>query len=315
MYIHSLSEYVPEKIVDNKYFGERAGRPSQWYERLTGMKERRRAQVGENTNTMALAAVARLVETHPGALDDVDLIVGGSYTPWDTIATIAHVVQRKFNLRKARALFISSACTSFLNAVELTAAYFESGRAKKALLVVSEHNSLYSSDDDPTSGHLWGDAAAAAVLTKDRGSDAFMSVDDVMTEGLGCVGFGPDGIHCSPRGGGLSMPQAKDVFAHACVSMENSARQILERNGLRADQMRLLIAHQANGRILEHVAERLELAGDRVANTLQTLGNTGCASIPITLFRHRHLLKQGDRVLFAAFGGGYSTGAALARVQ
>ena len=315
MYIHALSEYVPESIVDNNYFGERTGRSSQWYERLTGMKERRRAQVGENTNTMALAAVARLVETHPGALDDVDLIVGGSYTPWDTIATIAHVVQRKFNLRKARSLFISSACVSFLNAIELIAAYFESGRAKKALLVVSEHNSLYSCDDDPMSGHLWGDAAAALVLTKERGPDAFMSVNDVMTEGLGHVGLGPESLHCTPHNGGLVMTQGKDVFEHACVAMESSARQILERNGLRTDEMRLLIAHQANGRILGHVASKLQLAEDQVANTLHTLGNTGCASIPITLFRHRHLLKQGDHVLFAAFGGGYSTGAALACVE
>lgn len=315
MYIHALSEYVPEKIVDNRYFGELAGRPSQWYERLTGMKERRRAGPGENTNTMALEAVARLVETHPGVLDGVDLIVGGSYTPWDTIATIAHVVQRKYNLHKARALFISSACTTFLNAVELAAAYFESGRANKALLVVSEHNSLYSSDEDPMSGHLWGDAAAAVVFAKEGGSAAFMRVDDVMTEGLGCVGLGPDGIHCAPHGGGLQMPHGKDVFEHACLSMESSARQILERNGLRTDDMRLLIAHQANGRILGHIADKLELAADQVANTLQTLGNTGCASIPLTLSRHRHLLKKGDRVLFAAFGGGYSTGAALARVE
>jgi 3-oxoacyl-[acyl-carrier-protein] synthase-3 len=192
---------------------------------------------------------------------------------------------------------------------------FRVGPREKALLVVSEHNSLYSRDDDPMSGHLWGDAAAAVVLTKDRGTDAFMSVNDVMTEGLGHIGLGPDGIHCAPHNGGLVMPQGKDVFEHACVAMENSARQMLERNGLRTDDMRLLIAHQANGRILGHVASKLELALEQVANTLQTLGNTGCASIPITLYRHRHLLKQGDHVLFAAFGGGYASGAALARVE
>jgi 3-oxoacyl-[acyl-carrier-protein] synthase III len=315
MYIYGLSEYLPERVVGNEYFGDRAGRAAKWYERLTGMRERRRAGPGENANTMAISAVARLAQEHPGSLEDVDLIVGGSYTPWDTIATIAHVVQRRFELRKARALFISSACSSFLNAIELAVAYFESGRAATALLVMSEHNSLYGSDDDPMSGHLWGDGAAAILISRSPRPGTFLRILEVTTAGLGCVGLGPEAIYCAPRGGGLVMPEGKDVFQHACQSMADATREILRRNGLAPEDMRLLIAHQANGRILGQIAQDLHLRADRVASTVETLGNTGCASIPITLHRHRHTLTKGDWLTLAAFGGGYSVGAALVRAE
>lgn len=315
MYIYGLSEYLPERVVGNDYFGERAGRAGKWYERLTGMRERRRAGATENANTMAISAVSRLAEERPGILEEVDLIVGGSYTPWDTIATIAHVVQRKFELRNARAVFISSACSSFLNAIELAAAYFESGRSCNALLVMSEHNSLYGTDDDPMSGHLWGDGAAAVLMSRDPRQDAFMRISAVTTAGLACEGLGPEAIYCAPRGGGLVMPDGKDVFQNACRSMARGTRELLARHGLATEDLRLFVAHQANGRILEQVAQDLQLRKDRVASSLELLGNTGCASIPITLQRHRHVLNTGDWVALAAFGGGYSVGTALARVE
>lgn len=313
MYIYGLSEYLPERVVGNDYFGARAGRAPKWYERLTGMRERRRAGAEENANTMAISAVARLAEAQPGLLEKVDLIVGGSYTPWDTIATIAHVVQRKFELSKARAVFISSACSSFLNAIELAAAYFESGRSTDALIVMSEHNSLYGADDDPMSGHLWGDGAAAMLISRDSRPDAFMRISAVTTAGLACEGRGPEAIYCAPRGGGLVMPDGKDVFHNACRSMAGSTRELLARHGLAPEDLRLFVAHQANGRILEQVAQDLQLRKDRVASTVETLGNTGCASIPITLHRHRDVLRSGDWVALAAFGGGYSVGTALVR--
>lgn len=315
MYIYGLSEYLPERVVDNDYFGARAGRAGKWYERLTGMRERRRAGQDENANTMAISAVARLAEDRPGILEDVDLIIGGSYTPWDTIATMAHVVQRKFELRNARALFISSACSSFLNAIELATAYFESGRSNNALLVMSEHNSLYGNDDDPMSGHLWGDGAAALLMSRDPRPDAFMRISAVVTAGLACEGLGTEAIYCAPRGGGLVMSDGKDVFHNACRSMAGSTQDLLARHGLAAEDLRLFVAHQANGRILEQVAQDLQLRKDRVASTVEMLGNTGCASIPITLHRHRHVLKTGDWVALAAFGGGYSVGTALARME
>ena len=167
MFIHASSEYIPQRAVDNEYFSALTGRPTHWFEQLTGIRERRRAAEGENTNTMAVCAVENLLRTSPGCLDGVDLIIGASYTPWDTIGTIAHVIQRQFSIANARALYLSTACSSFIDALDVVAAYFASGRATRALVVAVEHNSLYSSDSDDKSGHLWGDGAAALVLDKD----------------------------------------------------------------------------------------------------------------------------------------------------
>jgi 3-oxoacyl-[acyl-carrier-protein] synthase III len=315
MYINGLSEYLPERVVDNQFFSERTGRDPSWFETRTGMRQRRRAGPGENANTMAIEAVARLQSALPAGLGPVDLILGGSYTPWDTIATIAHVVQRQFALENARALYISSACSSFLNALELTAAYFESGRSKNALVIMSEHNSLYSKDDDPQSGHLWGDGASAMLISKDRTPGSFMKILDVTTSSLAHLGSGPEGVYLCIKNEGLVVPKGRDVFQHACRSMEEDSRAMLKKHGLTLADIRLFVAHQANKRIVDHVAQTLGLESDRVANTVETLGNTGCASVPISLLHYRHTLKSGDYVLLVAFGGGYSSGAALARVE
>lgn len=315
MQIYALGDYLPTRVVDNQYFSEKTGREPGWYEALTGMRERRRAAPDENANTMAVSAVENMVDAFPGSLANVDLIIGGSYTPWDTIATIAHVVQRKFALNNARALYISSACSSFINALELAAAYFESGRSKNALIVTSEHNSLYCRDDDPISGHLWGDGAAAVLVSAEKRPDALMSVLDVTTAGLAHMGAGTDAIYCCPTGGGLVMPKGKDVFQQACREMARISREMLKKHGLEVGDLQMFVAHQANKRIIDHVAEELALPPERVANTVGTLGNTGCASAPITLIEHRNRLKRGDLVLMVVFGGGYSSGAALLRVE
>lgn len=314
MYISGLSEYLPERVVDNQFFGDRTGRDPAWFETRTGMRQRRRAGEGENANTMAIEAVSRMASSQPGILDGVDLILGGSYTPWDTIATIAHVVQRQFELTNARALYISSACSSYLNSIEMAAAYFETGRSRKALIIMSEHNSLYCKDDDPQSGHLWGDGASATLLTKEPETGTFLKILDVTTAGLGHLGAGPEGVYMAPRGEGLVVPKGRDVFQNACRSMEEESLGILKRNGLTLDDVKLFVAHQANKRIVDHVAQTLGLPAERVANTVETLGNTGCASVPISLYRYRHTLKSGNLVVLVAFGGGYSSGVALARV-
>lgn len=262
---------------------------------------------------MAVCAVSRLLETSSIALDDVDLIIGASYTPWDTLGTIAHVVQRQFGMRRARAIYLSTGCSSFINALELAAAYFESGRSHRALIVASEHNSLYSRDEDEKSGHLWGDGAIAVLLSSENPGTASMQVLDIATQGLGDIGHGPDALHLLPHGQGLIMPNGRDVFQHACREMENSVRSMLARHQLSIAQIRLLVPHQANDRIISKVAQSLDARPEQVARTIGSLGNTGAASTAITLFRYQDMLKDDELAILVTFGGGYSTGCALLR--
>ena len=312
VFIHASAEYLPQRVVDNEYFRELTGRPTAWFEQLTGIRERRRAGEGENANTMSIAAVENLVREAPGCLDGVDLIIGASYTPWDTIGTIAHVIQKHFHIPHARALYLSTACSSFIDALDVVVAYFQSGRARKALVVAVEHNSLYSSDSDEKSGHLWGDGAAAMVLTKEPTGQS-MEIVDVRAVGRADVGRGPEGIKMIPHQDGLVMLYGKDIFMHACREMVAVTQDILERNRVAVEDVQLLVPHQANKRIIDCVLEHLKLPSQRAAMTITELGNTGCASVAITYHRSWQSLAVGQVGVLVTFGGGYSAGAALIR--
>jgi len=307
------ASYVPEGVVDNNYFSRLTGRSPEWFHRVSGIQERRRITTEGGVDELALRAVAPIAERNPIALGEVDYIIACSYTPWDTIGTIAHVVQQHYRLGSARAVLLSAACSSVVNAMEIVAALFESGRAQCVLLVAAEHNSLYCDDHNDQSGHLWGDGAAALLLKAKRGGNqiAQFAVVDVHTAGHGDIGEGPNAVRLNPKHGGLQMSHGREVFANACRYMAASASKILARNELEVGALRLFVPHQANRRIIDHVANDLGLAPDQIASTIETYGNTGCASVLITLVHHAASLQRNDLVLLTVFGGGYSSGSAL----
>jgi len=279
--------YVPEDVVDNAYFSRLTGRPPEWFLRISGIRERRRMTAEGGVNELAIRAVAPIAERNPQALEGIDYVIACSYTPWDTIGTITHVIQRHYRLANARAVLLSAACSSVVNAMEFVAALFESGRARRVLLVAAEHNSLYCDDRDDQSGHLWGDGAAVLLLEARRASDQASQfvVVDVHSAAHGDVGEGPDAVRLNPGFGGLKLSHGREVFANACRYMAASALKLLTRNELEVGALRLFVSHQANRRIVDHVASDLGIAPDQGTSTIEVLGNTGRASVLITLIR------------------------------
>ncbi len=308
MYINSMGIYVPEGRVTNDHFLNVNGLTSEWIEQRTGIKSRSKAAPDENVDTMAIAAVEDAVGKLPYDVKEVGLVVAAHYCAYDTVATAAHKVQRHFNIHGAKAVYASSACSSFINGLEIIEGYFAMGKADKALLICSEHNTYYSNESDPKSGHLWGDAAVAYFVSKDRQSDTDLKIIDIYTEGLGDLGKGPAGVCLRPKEDGITMPDGRDVFIHACRYMIHALDNSLKSASLSREDISKLICHQANKRIVAQVAHQLDMGMDRFINNIEELGNTGSASAALGLAQNIDSISKGDKVALMVFGGGYSCG-------
>ena len=308
MYINSIGKYVPTARITNDYFERLNGLEPGWIIQRTGITSRSKADADENTDTMAIAAIDDALKHLPYDIKDVDLIVGAFYAAEDTVGTPAHVAQRHYGIHGAKAVYASAACSSFINGLEIVEGYFASGKAKKALLICSEHNTYYSNDHDKKAGHLWGDAAVAYFLSKDKVADTDIKILNIFTEGLGDVGKGPEGVKLRPGEDGISMPDGRDVFIHACKYMIYALNHSLEATGLKIEDIDKLITHQANRRIVAQVAHQLDKPLDDFLNNIETLGNTGSASAPLVLAQNLDKFKKGDKAALMVFGGGYSCG-------
>ena len=308
MYINSMGAYVPKERVTNESFEAINGLTPDWIYQRTGIQTRSKAADDENADTMALEAIENAIPGLPYDIKDVDLIVAAFYSVYDTVATTAHVAQREYGISGAKALYVSSACSSFINGLEVVEGYFAMGKASRALLICSEKNTYYSNPEDPKSGHLWGDAAVAYFISKERVSESDIKILDVYTEGLGHIGKGTGGVRLRPAEDGIVMPDGRDVFIHACRYMIHALRHSLEKTGLNHTDIRRFICHQANKRIVAQVAHQLDLGMDDFLNNIEELGNTGSASAPLVLVQHKDDFEKGDKAALMVFGGGYSCG-------
>jgi 3-oxoacyl-[acyl-carrier-protein] synthase-3 len=314
MYINATGFYIPEQRINNEHFIEKTGLTDDWFIQRTGIRTRSRAREDENINTMSLEAVNNALPSLSYDIKDVDLIISSTYSPFDTVGTAAHVVQNKFGITDTKAFSITSACSSFLNALEIVEGYVASGKVKKALVVGGDKNSSYINDNDPKTGHLWGDAAAAFFISAERISENDCEILDIHTEALGCLGKGPEGITLRPLDGVITMPEGKDVFVRACTFMPRNAKNLLNKHGFTFDDLSYFIGHQANMRILKNIAENIKLPKEKVLSNIEELGNTGSASCALVFAQNKQKFNKGDLVCISVFGGGYSSGACLIRI-
>lgn len=307
MYIHAVSHYLPTEVVGNEHFSRLNGLSSEWIIERTGIQERRKAAPDENTNTMTLDAIRRL--TQKADLSTVDLIVGATYTPYDTIVSLAHEAQHCLGIADIPVVSISTACSSLLNAIEVVEGYFALGKASRAVVIVSEHNTVYNNDHDKVSGHLWGDGAAALLITKERQSDDDFRVLSLLTGGAAHTAKATTAVTMRPNEGGVAMPHGRDVFINACQYMPKASLMAIERCGLSLDDIDYVLPHQANLRISRNVMNTLGLPEEKLISNIQRLGNTGCAGCAIALSEQWDTFRKGQRIVITVFGGGYSFGA------
>jgi len=321
MYINGVACYLPSKVLPNSYFTEKLGITDDWIRSRTGIEERKICPEGENANTMGIEAVKNLLtqlkENGETFIDEktpekgFDLIIGASYTPYDTVATLAHQVQHVLGIPDVPTLYVSTACSSVLNAIEIAEGYFALGKATRALIIGSEHNTGYVDLNDKVSGPLWGDGSVAFSISKEKMDERDIKILHISTGGAAHTPKAIKSVYLQPIEHSFPMADGRDVFINACVYMERESRRVLEKFNLNINQIDYYIPHQANHRISLHVINELGLAESKLVANIQKYGNTGCCGFGIGVAETWGQFKKGDKILSIVFGGGYSYGAML----
>jgi 3-oxoacyl-[acyl-carrier-protein] synthase-3 len=296
----------------------------EWIRTRCGIRERRIAGPNETTSDMGVQAAQRALDDSGLKATDIDLLVVATVTPDMPMPACACLIQRKLGVPTNAACFdLNAACSGFIYALDTAGAMLASGRYKCALIIGVEKLSAIIDWQDRTTCVLFGDGAGAAVI----GLSSDPNRGLVGTR-LGTVGDGADLLYISH--GGSTAPstaesiaardhcirmKGKEVFKLAVRAMDEAARDILEQHHVRADQISLVIPHQANLRIIEAISEYLELPMERFFVNVDRYGNTSAASIPIALDEARRSgrIKPGDLTLLVAFGAGLTYGSALIR--
>jgi 3-oxoacyl-[acyl-carrier-protein] synthase-3 len=321
-----LGTAVPEKVVTNAWFEERLDTSDAWIVERTGIRERRHAGPDESVTELArLASVAALAQAGRSPMD-LDSIVLGTATPDRLLPSTACDLQAVLGANRAAAFDVSAACPGFLYAMTVAEGLIASGQSERSLILGAEKLTCITDFEDRSTAILFGDGAGAAVLERTEPTGArsrgILSTFIGSDGRLGDLLYRPGGGAAHPishdvvddRSHFLKM-QGREVFKAAVRAMADACDEAIQRAGITADQIDLLVPHQANIRIIEATAKHAGMPMDRVMVNVDRYGNTSSASIPIAL---DEAVQQGrigpdSLVLLVAFGAGFTWASAVIR--
>jgi 3-oxoacyl-[acyl-carrier-protein] synthase-3 len=332
-YITSVGAALPERVVTNAELGPMLGVSPDWIESNSGIKQRRWAGAETSASDLATMAVADTISASGVEAGQIDYLIGCTMSPDYQVPGIAPLVQNKVTgIGTVPALDIRTACCGLLYSLQLARGLVNSGAAKSVVCFGAEAQSKGLPLDHAHAeiSMLFGDGAGALLVQPQPApTGVSLKLDDVMvfTDGAFardlCVrapgsGNGAAWLGAEQLEEGMHLPrmEGKSVILHAVRKLNEAAAEIMARNGLSANDIDVVIPHQANGNLLKVLAKRMEVRPDRMVVNLNCLGNTGSASAFIALWEAKTegRLKPGTRVLFLAFGAGFTWGAALASV-
>ena len=319
--ISAVGKYVPEYVLTNKELESYVETNDEWITSRTGIKERRILK-GEGLGTSYMAIKASEDLLRKGNIDpkEIDLVIVATATPDLPIASTAAYVATEIGAINAFGYDLQAACSSFLYGMSTAAAYIASGRYKKVLLIGADKMSSIIDYSDRATCIIFGDGAGAALFEPNYEG---LGLQD---EYLRSDGVGRDFLRI--EAGGSIMPTTKEtvadkkhfvyqegktVFKYAVSNMADVAEKMLSRNNLTEPDIQWLVAHQANKRIIEATAKRVGVSPEKVMMNIHRYGNTTSATLPLLLADYETQLKKGDNLIFAAFGGGFTWGAAYVK--
>ena len=314
--VTGIHGYVPEYRLTNKELESLVDTNDEWIMSRTGIKERRILK-GENqgTSVLGIEAVKGLLEKTGTDPLDIELIICATVTPDMPFPATANIIADKVGAKNSFSFDIGAACSGFLYALQLGAQFIQAGTHKKIVVVGADKMSSIVDYQDRTTCILFGDGAGAVLLeptTENLGIiDAILKAD----------GSGENFLHM--KAGGSRKPatletianrehfayqEGTSVFKFAVTNMADVSAEVMERNGLKGDDIAWLVPHQANKRIIDATANRMGVGPEKVMMNIERYGNTTAATIPLCLWEYESQLKKGDNLILAAFGGGFTWG-------
>ncbi|MBK8475379.1 MAG: ketoacyl-ACP synthase III [Opitutaceae bacterium] len=315
--------YVPERILTNDELTRIVDTTDEWILTRSGIRERHVAAPDQATSDLAVEAARVALADAKLTPADIDLLIIATCTPDAPLPSTATLVHQKLGLGACACFDLAAACSGFLYSLETAEALLRTGRYRHALVIGAEKLTSLTDYQDRTTCILFGDGAGAVVLGLQPGAGTGIvgtklyadgSASDLIKVTAGGSRRPPSAESVAQREHFIQM-RGKEVFKLAVTAMQDAAIELLEKNGVAPDQVKLLIPHQANQRIIDAIAQRMKLPADRVFMNLERYGNTSAASIPIALDEARRSgrIVSGDYVLLVAFGAGLTWASALIR--
>jgi 3-oxoacyl-[acyl-carrier-protein] synthase III len=317
--IAGTGSYLPEKVVTNDDLAKVVDTSDEWIHSRTGIRERRVVAEGQTTSDLGYQAALKAIEAAGITAEEIDLIVVGTTTPDLIFPSTACLIQQKLGVKGCPAFDVNAACSGFVFALSVADQYVRSGAAKTALVIGAETLTRMVDWTDRTTCVLFGDGAGAVVLKADAQTGILGthlhsdgSKKELLWNPVGVSkGFDAD----APNVGVRIVMAGNEVFKHAVKALDSVVDETLEANGLDRHDLDWLIPHQANLRIIEATAKRLDMPMERVIVTVDRHGNTSAGSVPLALDEavRSGRVQRGQLLLLEAFGGGFTWGSALVR--
>ena len=317
--ITAVGAYVPEDVLTNKMLEEMVDTNDEWITSRTGIKERRILKdPKKGTSYLAIQAAKEILRKTDLDPKEIDLIIMATATPDMPVASTGVHVATQIGATNAFSYDLQAACSSFLYGMSTAAAYIESGRYKKIIVIGADKMSSIIDYTDRTTCIIFGDGAGAVLMepnTEGLGlQDEILRSDSIGRESLKIEAGGsltPPTEETIAKKLHFVRQDGKTVFKFAVSNMAGVSEQIMKRNDLKNDDVNWLVAHQANKRIIDATANRMGLNDEnKVLMNIQRYGNTTSATLPLLLSDYEKNFKKGDNLIFASFGGGFTWGAA-----
>ena len=316
--ITAFGTYVPEKIIDNRYFEKITDTNDEWITSRTGIKTRRFSKEGEFTSDMSVKAVKDLQNNSGAAISDIDFIIVCTTSPDQPMPNVASRVQYKLGIQNAGCNDLYAACAGFVYGLQLAHGLVTAGVNKKVLVVGAETLSKITDFEDRTSCILFGDAAGAALIEPSE-EEHFIAFNSGTYGDFGhdlCLSYEKNsinGVGINPNG--KIVQNGKSVFKWAVGNIPIKIKELVEKAGLTLGEVDYVIPHSANLRIIEAIARNLGYPLEKMPESVTEFGNTSSASIPLAIAKSGKSggVKSGDTILMISFGGGLTFAGAIVK--